>query len=319
MPVYNGGRYLSSAFESILNQTFTDFEFIAVNDGSTDRTAQILDEYKDPRIRVLHQTNCGLACSLNRGIRESSGEYIARMDADDISEPDRLSHQMEFLNTHPDYVLVGTNALMITQDGVPLCSFDNPTTDKNLRQVLFEKYQSPFVHGSVMFRRNAAFSCGLYDEGIRQDVEDLLLWRAMARTGKVANLPQVLYRYRIVPGGITAALPRKAARQKLRIIQKIVNRNKITEQDRRKLTALSGKATPFQRQSCYELKIGKIYQKKMLNHSMARHHFARAVRKWPSNVNAWGNLLFSCFPIKLILGLKSLLYEKDKRKTSHNS
>ncbi len=117
MPVYNGQDFVSKAIESILGQTFSDFEFIIINDGSTDRTLKILESYqkKDKRIVLLNQENKGIAKSLNRGIAKAKGDYIARQDADDISFPDRLRNQVEFLDNNKDVGFLGCSCEMIDE------------------------------------------------------------------------------------------------------------------------------------------------------------------------------------------------------------
>jgi len=118
MSVYNGEKYLREAIDSILNQTFTDFEFLIVNDGSTDRTAEILRSYDDPRIIIINnEKNIGLTKSLNIGLRMAKGEYIARMDADDVSMPERLQKQIELLNQKKNTGLVGTYYTIINEKG----------------------------------------------------------------------------------------------------------------------------------------------------------------------------------------------------------
>ena len=112
MPVYNGEKYLQEAIESILNQTFKDFEFIIINDGSTDKTLEIIKSFTDPRIKLITQENRGIIYSLNKGITESRGKYIARMDADDISLPERLEKEYRFLEQNPNYGIVGTTFLI---------------------------------------------------------------------------------------------------------------------------------------------------------------------------------------------------------------
>ena len=164
MAVYNEELYLQQAIESILNQSLDDFEFVIVNDGSTDRSAEIIRSYNDSRIRLLNQENRGLTRSLNRGIKEARGGMIARMDADDISEPKRLEMQVEFLEANPDYVLVGTNVWIMTDDGEIIRKSNYPVNDEGVRQVLLHTDYSPFCHSSVMFRKDAAMKCGLYDE-----------------------------------------------------------------------------------------------------------------------------------------------------------
>jgi len=303
MAVYNGESYLAQAVDSILNQSFTDFEFIVVNDGSTDRTAEILAQYRDHRIQVLVQTNRGLAGSLNRGIRESSGEYIARMDADDISEPDRLKRQVEFLDSYPEYVLVGTNATVMTENGVLLYNMDGPQQDGELRKTLMNGYVSPFVHGSVMFRKSAAMSCGLYN-GKMTTAQDLLLWKQLIKIGRMANLPDVLFRYRITPTAISSR-PKSVAEQKTEILRRIIDKGRVSEKDARELEQLNKGIDPRIRRSWYELRVGKIYQTRLLNQSMARHHFAQAVCGYPLNTNAWINWLLSYCPLRWVHTLKS--------------
>ena len=110
MPAYNAEKYIGEAIDSILNQTFTDFEFIIIDDGSSDRTADIVKSYSDPRIRLLaNERNSGIVASLNRGIQKATGKYIARMDADDYSRLDRIKKQVDFLDNHPEVIALGTS------------------------------------------------------------------------------------------------------------------------------------------------------------------------------------------------------------------
>jgi glycosyltransferase involved in cell wall biosynthesis len=118
MSVYNGEKYLCEAIDSILNQTFENFEFLIVNDGSTDRTLEILQSYRDPRIKVINnERNIGLTASLNKGLKIAKGEYVARMDADDVSFPHRLEQQKAFLDRNPRVAMVGSWAEVIDESG----------------------------------------------------------------------------------------------------------------------------------------------------------------------------------------------------------
>src|SRR5262245_17330643 len=108
-PIYNGEKFLHQAMQSVLAQTYQDFEIIAINDGSTDRSAEILESYRDARIKIIHQENQGLALALNTGIMHATGEFIARQDQDDISLPNRFAKQMEYFSHHPDCTLLGTH------------------------------------------------------------------------------------------------------------------------------------------------------------------------------------------------------------------
>jgi len=310
MAVYNAELYLAQAVDSILGQSFTDFEFIVINDGSSDRSAQILSQYSDPRLKVYEHHNQGLAASLNRGIRASDGIYIARMDADDISEPERLKKQIKFLDDQPEYVLVGTKVMVMTDEGIPLYQMGCPLQDDELREVLNRGTSSPFVHGSVMFRKSVAIACGLYHEKMKT-AQDLLLWRQMTKLGKVANLPDDLYRYRITPTAISSR-PRSASVLKMKVVRRIADSGRVSEKDLRDLQKIDKDINPRLRRSWYELRMGKIYQARLLNQQMARHHFTKAIRANPFNINAWVNWIFSHGPIKWVRALKHWRYKGPK-------
>ena len=193
MPVHNGERYLRDAVASILGQTFRDFEFVIVDDGSTDGTAAILASFDDPRIRVIASPSCeGIARALNRGLAASSAPLVARQDADDLSHPRRLELQLAFLRDHPHVVLLGTQVRLIGHR-TALGWWRARTHDGIRFQSMFD---NPFIHGSVVFRRDAA---GAYDASLAS-AEDYDLWSRIAAAHRVANLPQKLVHYRIHPG-----------------------------------------------------------------------------------------------------------------------
>ncbi len=153
MSVYNGDLYLREAIESILNQTYTNFEFIIINDGSIDKSSEIIKEYSDPRIKLIEHENQGLARSLNKGIRMSNGEYIARMDSDDISFPTRLDKQVHFLLDNPDYVVVGSKAIIIEKGGAEIFYHESYTAWEDIKTRLIK---NPIFHSSAMFRKEIA-------------------------------------------------------------------------------------------------------------------------------------------------------------------
>ena len=162
MSVYNGEKYLREAVNSILNQTFKDFEFIIINDGSTDGTREILESYNDPRIILIHKGNMGLTQSLNKGIALAKGKYIARQDADDISLPERLEKQIEFLERNEKVALLGTAIEIIDEIGNYLQTIKPPTDDSSIRKGI--KQNNYFCHGSVIFKRQGFFELGGYRE-----------------------------------------------------------------------------------------------------------------------------------------------------------
>jgi glycosyltransferase involved in cell wall biosynthesis len=199
MPVYNAERYVRVAIESILAQTHTDFELLIINDGSTDSSRKIIESCRDPRIRfVENEQNMGLTRTLNRGLRLSSCEFIARQDADDLSYPDRLSRQVAFLHGHPEVALVGSQTRMLDQEGRPDWRIhDRSCSDASLRwEMLFD---NGFTHSAVMFRKAVILDeCGGYDESFIL-CQDYDLWSRVAGKHRIANLPQRLIGYRFHP------------------------------------------------------------------------------------------------------------------------
>lgn len=201
MAVYNGEPYLRRAIESILCQSYDDFEFLIINDGSTDRTRDVIHSYDDPRIRLFeNETNLGLARSLNQGIELARGAYIARQDADDISEPDRLARQIAFLRQHPDIALLGSWYTVIDHRGNILAHRTLPCADIEIRWVLL--FVSSFVHTAVIMPRDILSNVGLYDESLVYAM-DYDLWQRIARHHPVANLSAYLVRYRVHKNAMT--------------------------------------------------------------------------------------------------------------------
>ncbi len=189
-------RYLYQAVESILHQTFTDFEYIIVNDGSSHHVANILNDYalRDKRIRVVHQKNCGLIASLNKAINQAHGIYIARMDADDISLPQRFFEQISYIEKHPNLVLIGSSMSCIDRNGKVFLEYNYPTGNEELQKLLIQS--NYFVHSSVLFRRDAFLSVGMYREDYIHG-EDYDLWLRLSEYGDIANNPMPLLQYRV--------------------------------------------------------------------------------------------------------------------------
>lgn len=202
LPVYNGEKYLREAITSILDQTFSDFELIIINDGSKDRSSDRIGEFKDPRIVYVEQENAGLASTLNRGIAMARGKYIARQDQDDISLPERLAKQVAFLEAHPHCGLVGTWAEIFSETESGVRYHRHPTDFFDLR--LHLHFRNPFVHSSVMMRKDVVVPVGCYATAKdRQPPEDYELWSRIARVSHVANIGDVLLRYREVTSSMS--------------------------------------------------------------------------------------------------------------------
>ena len=223
MAVKNGGQEVRQAVESILNQTLTDFEFIIINDGSTDETLKVLAEYQDPRIHVYSQENEGLARSLNRGLSLAVGVYIARQDHDDISLPTRLEKQVSFLKNHPDCGLLGTAAEIWGPDGSLNRRHEHPLDAATLTFDLI--FNNPFVHTSWMFPSKVISHIGYYTiDPEREPPEDYEYVSRISRQFSVANLPEALVIYREFPNSLssqlrpTAGVQKKSFNSKLAII-----------------------------------------------------------------------------------------------------
>lgn len=196
MPVFNGAKHLREALESILNQTFTGFEYLIIDDGSADGSIDIVKSYNDPRIRLLcNEKNLKLAATLNRGLKEARGRYIARMDCDDICLPERLARQVEFMESNPECGLCGTNALGMDISGAKTYSPFWGDTKVPIEWSLL--WENPIAHPTVMIRKRVLQDFGLRYRNIPS--EDYDLWCRMLLRAKIARLPDVLLRYRFHP------------------------------------------------------------------------------------------------------------------------
>ena len=204
MPVLNGEKYLREAVESILNQSFKDFEFIIINDGSTDKTEGIIKSYDDPRIvYIKNKENLGLSKSYNIGIRSSKGKFIARMDADDVSLPERFEKQFDFLISGKADI-VGSSVVLIDERGGRIKRQKRPVGHIEIKW--HSLLSTPLIHPTVMGKA-AVFKENLFDESY-QNSEDYELWSRLLFTTPVrfANIPKPLLLYRVYPQSFTRSL-----------------------------------------------------------------------------------------------------------------
>ena len=191
MCVYNGESFLKEAVESVLRQSYTSFEFIVVNDGSTDRSAGILDTFDDPRIkRIDNRSNLGLIRSLNIGLDVAKGEFIARMDADDICAPDRFQKQLSFLKDNPDIGVCGSWVKIVGEEA----TYKFPLTNDEIMAALLE--YNAMAHPSVLFRSKLLKESGLRYDSQFPGAEDYELWSRMIFLTRFANIPEPLLFYR---------------------------------------------------------------------------------------------------------------------------
>jgi len=199
MPVFNAAPFLREAIESILHQTFSGFEFIIINDGSTDSSKEIILSFQDPRIRYIeNETNLKLIATLNKGINLCSGKYIARMDADDISLPDRLKLQVEFMESNPEIALCGTGFQIMGRSD-QISGFAANNDEIRIRML----HQVQLLHPSVLLRRESLLQKNIMFDPDYIHAEDYDFFVRIAENYKVANIPGVLVKYRVHDANIS--------------------------------------------------------------------------------------------------------------------
>jgi glycosyltransferase involved in cell wall biosynthesis len=198
MSVYNGDKYLRKAIESILGQTYKNFEFLIIDDGSTDKSAQVISEYKskDKRIRIItHKGNKGLVVSLNEGIDRSRGEFVARMDADDISPTNRLMEQIKFMEHYLNVGVCGTGINLIDKNDIKRGRCYFPSNNEEIKATML--FRSPLAHPSVCFRKSVLSGLSRYYDKHQYNVEDYEFWSRLIDRTMFANLHRLLLSYRL--------------------------------------------------------------------------------------------------------------------------
>ena len=297
MSVYNSERYLHQAVESILNQSFSDFEFIIIDDGSSDHSSEILLSYqRDPRVKIVNQSNRGLSHALNRAIGLAGSQFIARMDADDISRVDRLQKQFNFLVSNPDCILTGSNVNYINTEGRYLYTSALPLSWDKIQKIL---PRTPVYHSSVMFRKSAWEKAGGYREDIKHHFEDRILWNQFAKLGELRNLNEALLDYRLVPSSISNN-DRKTIRILDEICSRVIETGILSSQDKKNLELVSQRTNENKRMANYFLRIGVIYLSENFNRKEAWKHLIKSLRSDPRVPATYYNLALCFLPSKLV-------------------
>ena len=284
LPVYNAERYLAEAVESVLAQTFTDFEFLILDDGSTDGSLAILKQYeaRDPRVRVFSRPNKGLITTLNELIELSRGEFLARMDADDVSLPQRFERQIEHLQANPDCVVVGCQALVIDPDGDPITVwFEGGTHEELDSENLKGEKGGMLCHPSVMMRRSSVLDVGCYRDQFRY-AEDLDLWLRLAERGRLANLPIPLLKYRTHQSNRSELRNDRADQDFHQIL--------LDARVRRGLPVEGIPPRPFSQEPAIPQAVGERWAWQALiggHPATARKHARRLLSKTPLSIRAW--------------------------------
>lgn len=201
MPAYNAGKYIADAIRSVLAQSFTDFELLIVDDGSSDDTIAVIKSFTDERVILLEQSHGGVSKALNTGLLQARGKYIARFDSDDLCYEHRLQRQFSFLETHPEYVVVGSDADYMLESGEHLFHFNCIAhSHEEIAAKLY--FYCPFIHSGVMYRKDLVLKVGGYSLRAH-NFEDYFLWTQLASHGKFCNLPEALIRVRFNPASVT--------------------------------------------------------------------------------------------------------------------
>ena len=294
MAVYNTESFLQEAVDSVLAQTFKDFEFVIINDGSTDHSLAMLQRYTDPRIRIIDQENHGLIDSLNKGIELSRGQYIARMDADDRCEPDRLDLQVRSLDRNSDIALIGGAISTMDELGNQLAPrVEFPVTHEQIWANIGRK-PWVFCHPAVMFRRDAAIDVGMYRTGFAH-AEDAEFFARMMSKYQAANLPDVVLNYRLRRSAISFT---KAGhgRVNAELVATIIDRWEpgqpfAPNQDERLAADLAiamcgGQDNPVEIEAAYHLRLGRELLRGRQWKRAFNHYFTAA------KSDPWGRMAY---------------------------
>jgi glycosyltransferase involved in cell wall biosynthesis len=294
MPAYNAGKYIAEAIRSVLEQDFSDFELLIVDDGSVDDTREIVRSFGDDRIRLLEQENKGISAALNTGLSEARGDYIARFDADDACLPQRLSRQIAFLEANPAYVLTGSEVEYMTAEGEHLFNYHCVAyTNDEIRKTML--HACPFIHSSVMYRKKEVLQAGGYSV-YAHNFEDFLLWVRLKPAGKFNNLRERLIRVRYNPGSVTID-EKWRGRRFGRLKEGIIQRGMITAEEGAALLAIIREQdTRRIKQGAYHALCGKKFLADNYQPAKARRHIVRAIRFNPFRWDNYAMLAVSFLP-----------------------
>lgn len=294
MPAYNAGKYIAEAIQSVLEQDFSDYELLIVDDGSCDDTRGIIDGFRDGRIRVLEQENKGISAALNAGLSEARGYYIARFDADDSCLPQRLSRQTAFLDANPGYVLTGSEVEYMTEKGEHL--FNYRCLAYSHHEILKEMGRScPFIHSSVMYKKKEVLAAGGYSP-YAYNFEDYLLWVKLEAAGKFNNLRERLVRVRYNPGSVTID-DKWRGRHFHRLKREIIHKGTITEEEGAALlNIIKSQDNRKVKEGSYHALCGKKFLVDNYQPVKARRHILRSIRTNPFRLDNYAMMAVSFLP-----------------------
>lgn len=305
MPVYNAERYIQEAVASVLQQTFGNFELLIINDGSTDRTLQIINQFNDARIVVHTQTNQGVAAALNKGLHLARAPYVVRFDADDICYPERLQIQYDFMEANPCYTIIGSAADYIDADGSYLFTHRPVAFTNDELQNLPYRF-CPFIHSTICYRRDAILKRGGYNE-LAYTFEDHFLWACILTHEKACNLPQPLIKVRLNPESVTID-ERWHTPAFLSIKKSALKSRTITYANGQKLKRISNKKVSNSvKEGAYYAICGKKYLLNNYQPEKARLNIRKAINLHPYRWDNYLLYLVSFLPKQYITWLNTNL------------
>jgi glycosyltransferase involved in cell wall biosynthesis len=302
MPVCNARKYIAEAIRSVMDQSFSDFELLIVDDGSTDDTLKTILQFKDPRIKILCKEKEGISAALNAGLRMARGAYIARFDADDICMPRRLERQVLFLDGHPAYLVVGSDAEYISENGEYLFSF--LCKGHTHREIVGNMYRHcPVIHSAAMYRKEAILRMGGYSPHAH-NFEDHLLWIQLLKTGRCCNLPEALIKVRINPQSVTID-ERWRGRRFRRLKQGILARGTITKEEGNELRDIIIRQDNKKiKEGAYHALCGKKLLAENYRPAKARWHVTQSICAYPFRLDNYVLLTVSFLPSACIRWLQ---------------
>lgn len=292
MSVYNGAKYLRGSIDSILFQEGSNFEFIIVNDGSTDNSPAILEEYakKDSRVWIIHQENQGLTKALIRGCAEAKGEFIARQDCGDVSLPGRLAKQLVHFRAHPEIALLSCWSEAIGPEGERLYINNRHETPEEATRLLqtddFKKLKGIPHHATAMFSRALYQKVGEYRWQFYY-AQDLDLWKRLTKNGFVDFVPEILYQNRILPGSISGCMTKEQNQ-----LTEIISQFGKSKKEDSELLAKASRIRPFRKPNWtkYRLARGNYFIGRILagqSGNPGKKYLLQAIRLNPFFLKAW--------------------------------
>lgn len=308
MTAYNAAPFIGEAIASVLGQTFHDFEFIIVNDGSTDQTEHVIRSFSDPRIVTVGQSNKGVAAALNRGLAIARAPYIARFDADDICYPQRLEKQYRFITRHPDHILVGSAADYVDVHGnYVFTSYPPAFSHEDIRYI--RSKVCPFVHSSVLYRKDVVIRTGGYNEHAHS-FEDHLLWMKITDRGRSANLREPLIRVRLNPGSVTID-EQWRPRAFHRIKNEALVRHSITEAEGQQLSQIiRAQDVRKIKEGAYHALLAKKYLWNNHQPEKARNHLRQVIAQNRFDLRSYCFYLLSFLPQRVVQQVYYLVKEQ---------